>query len=75
MCTSTTAVVWGLDRKVFRNLIAGVAASKVDDVEKLLATYPLFTELTDSENWWGAQQTFGIGTAGGRARGNVSSAC
>ena len=49
MCTSTTAVVWGLDRKVFRNLIAGVAASKVDDVEKLLATYPLFSELTDSE--------------------------
>jgi CRP-like cAMP-binding protein len=49
ICTSTTAVVWGLDRKVFRNLIARVAADKADSNSKLLANFPLFEGLDENK--------------------------
>ena len=42
VCTSNEAIVWALDRAVFRNLIARVAASKADSTSKLLTNYPLF---------------------------------
>jgi cAMP-dependent protein kinase regulator len=41
VCTAG-GVVWALDRSVFRNLIARVAAAKADSNSKLLANYPLF---------------------------------
>jgi CRP-like cAMP-binding protein len=49
VCTATSgATVWALDRTVFRNLIARVAASKVDEFNNMLMNYPLFQGLDES---------------------------